>query len=222
MRRLKFFAVLAFLSVTSASTVAAQACLGMASFAAAPVQLSGSANFYDGGQVLGGSVATGSRVGAFGSLSIGAISYDALDASALSVGGTGGYQVPLGPATGAQICPVIGMGFGVGPNDIGRTEVDMSSWGATFGFRLGAPVRVTPLMQVVPTGGFSLAYQSVKLEDSFDSISDSETYGQVDLGLGLVMHSVFTIRPGTTIPVGLDESSPSFNMTVGVNIGTRR
>jgi hypothetical protein len=76
-------------------------------------------------------------------------------------------------------------------------------------------------MQIVPTGGFGLAYLKVKADNGTTSSSGSETYGLLNLGVGMIFNSQIAVRPGISVPLGLDGGETSFGLTVGYNFGNK-
>lgn len=206
----------------NASTADAQTCLGAASYSAGAVQLGAGARFGNDAQAYTGRVNFGSTR-AFGGIGVGGTTYDGLDGTTVSVGGAVGYQVPLGTSHRAQLCPYAGGDLGFGPNDVNGTDIDVSTRDAFLGLHLGYAAPVNPQLMVVPTGGISLVYGSTKLENGSGlSESDSDTFGTIEFGVGLIINSRVTIRPGVSIPVGLDGADATFAIDLGLSLGAKR
>jgi hypothetical protein len=79
----------------------------------------------------------------------------------------------------------------------------------------------TPRMQIIPSVGLGLAYSKLKVEDATTSSELSDTYGQAQLGVGLVFNQSIAVRPSVSIPLGLDGSDPTFGLTVAYSFGTK-
>lgn len=56
--------------------------------------------------------------------------------------------------------------------------------------------------------GAGYIYSSVKLEGFGEELTESDTYGAVELGLGLIISKTLSLRPSVTIPVGLEGADP--------------
>lgn len=198
----------------------AQICTGNASFANGNFRVGGAAQFSDGVQGFGGNFVAGSPA-AFGSFSVGSLSYDDVDGSSLLVGGGAGYQMAVGSTGNVQLCPVASVDFAFGPNDIEGTGIDASGRSFSFGGMIGGVLSSSPQFQVVPAGGLAFAHSTVKLDDGVDSISESDTFGLGMFAVGFVINNSLTIQPGLSIPFGLDESDPTYGVLLSLNFGRR-
>src|SRR5207249_1299414 len=129
-------------------------------------------------------VAFGST-GAFGGLELGSIDIDAFSAASFTFGGEAGYQFPLNERRTAQLCPTAELGFARGPKDINGTGIDYSETDFSFGVAVGVKATGAPeRVEVVPTGSIAFANANSKLTDPLGSVSNSQSFGIVGLGLG--------------------------------------
>jgi hypothetical protein len=215
-----FVVSLALLAIVRAPAVA-QTCQGLPSFSHGQMQVTGNMVFQDGMDTFGGTFGYGQPAGLFGNVGIGTTSIDAFDGSSFDLGVSGGYQMRVGASKKMHLCPVASFGLGMGPKDIFGSGVDMSTQNLGFGVALGTSLPGGPRMEIVPTGGLSLAYLKVKADDGTTSNSDSETYGVMDLGVGFIFNSQISVRPGISIPLGLDGGDTGFGLTVGYNFGNK-
>ena len=204
-----------------ASVASAQICFGDPSFSAGRVQLSGSADFGQDAQSFGAGITLGSPT-AFGGISVGAISYDDLDGSTLVLGAGVGYQVPIATSGRVQLCPWLAGGLGFGPNDIEDTGIDASVRDVVFGVAVGGQLGPDAQVVVIPTASLGFAYSSFKLDGPGGELEDSDTYALASLGAGLVFNSTFSIRPSVTIPFGLEDSDPTFGVSIAIHLGGSR
>lgn len=212
---------MALLAVANAPA-AAQACLGLPSHANGQMQVAGNAQFTDLYNSFGGSFGYGQPAGLFANAQIGTTSYDGMDGSEIGLGVQGGYQLTVGRASQAQICPVASFGVGMGPNDIGGSGIDASSTRGTLGLAVGKVMGANPKMKIVPNAGLGLAYNKQKLDDGTTSVEGSETYGLASLGVGFIFNSNIAVRPSVNIPLGSDLSNdPTFGVTVAYNFGSK-
>jgi hypothetical protein len=198
---------------------AAQTCQGLPSFSTGSMQLTGNMTFENGMDSFGAAFGYGQPDGAFGTVGIGTTSFDGFDGSSFDVGIGGGYQMKVGARKKMHLCPVASFSLLMGPNDVFGSGVDMSTQNLAFGFALGTQLPGSPKMDIIPTGGLGLAYMKVKADGGSGSGSASETYAVMDLGVGFIFNSQISVRPGISIPLGLDGGDTGFGMTVGYNFG---
>jgi hypothetical protein len=208
------------LAAAVSAPAAAQTCLGLASFSAGKMQVSGNGQFTEGANRFGAGFNYGMPSGIFAGASLSSTSYEAADASSLGIGANVGYQLTLGKSANIHVCPVAGFELGMGPDD-DASETDASQQNANLGFSLGTTLRGSPRMQIIPTVGLGLAYSKQKLEVASASSEFSDTYGQAQLGVGLVFNQSIAVRPSVSIPLGLDGSDPTFGLTVAYSFGSK-
>lgn len=189
--------------------VMAQTCMGMASYANAPVQVAGHGSFTDGANRFGASVGYGLPGSVFGNVGVATTSWDGADAS-LDFGADVGYQMQVGKA---QICPVAGLNIGNGP-DSDELGLDSSTRAVTMGLAIGTSLG-TSRMQIVPTAGLGVEILKLKVEGFGEG---SDTHGIANLGVGLIFNNI-SVRPNVVIPVGLDGADPTLGLTLGYNFG---
>jgi hypothetical protein len=218
MRR-TLFVSMALVAAVNAPAVA-QTCLGLASFTSGNMQVSGNGQFTEGANRFGAGFAYGIPAGVFAGAQLSTTSYEAADASSLGIGANVGYQLNLGKSANIHVCPVAGFELGMGPDD-DATNTDASSQNANLGFSLGTTLRGSPRMQIIPTVGLGLAYSKLKVEDATTSSELSDTYGQAQLGVGLVFNQSIAVRPSVSIPLGLEGSDPTFGVTVAYSFGSK-
>ena len=204
------------------SALNAQLCAGLPSFAAGNTQLQAGVGLGNNAKSFGGGLAFGSQQGPYAGVMVGGTTYDRWDATSFIVGADVGYQIPIGVTRRGHLCPEASVGFGFGPNDIGRTSADLSTRGFTLGARLGHAVPSSTTLQIVPTGAVRLGWQETELSDSADSREKDDTYGLFEFGVGFVFNSTFGVRPSVSLPVGLDGADPSFGIVLAFQLGRRR
>jgi hypothetical protein len=218
MRRIHFALALAVSSVSISARAHAQLCTGGASLADRPLQLSAGGEFGGGSRLFQGGLTYGSERG-FGGLLLGGVTYDDFRGTTFVVGGHGGIEVPIGAA---QLCPIAAVAFGLGPNNIEGSGIDASSQGVSAGLSFGIRTAESPQFYLVPTIGLSFAYSRAKLSGAGESITDSNTYGVLGAGLGFVFSKQVTLQPSVNLPIGLEDSDPTFGIAVGICLGGHR
>jgi hypothetical protein len=202
------------------SPAVAQTCMGLASFGSAPMQVTANGSFSDLSNSVGATVGYGTPSSVYGTVGISTSSTDALDGSTLGLGAHAGYQIVLGRSRQVQVCPNASLAIGMGPSD-DLAGTHRSNRSTTVGLNVGAELGASARMKVVPSAGLSYAYGKWKGEDAAGAtlfeISDSYSLAQV--GVGIILNSNISVRPGVEIPLGLDGSDPTFGLTLGYNFG---
>jgi hypothetical protein len=208
--------VIGCLSITARAN--AQICTGGASLDDHPLQLSAGGEFGGGSRLFQGGLTFGSERG-FGGVMLGGITYDEFAGTTLVVGGHGGIGVPVGAG---QLCPVAAVVFGFGPNDIEGTGIDVSSQGLSAGLSFGIRTAESPQFYLVPTIGLGFAYARAKFSGGGGSSANSDTYGFLSAGLGFIFNKQVTLQPSVNIPIGLEDSDPTFGIAVGIGFAGSR
>ena len=205
------------------SPAAAQACLGLPSHSSGQMQVAGNAAFTSLYNSFGASFGYGQPGGVFGKASLGRTSYDGFNGSATDVGAQVGYQLTVGRAAQAQVCPTASLSLGMGPKNIDAGGTDVSGRQGTLGFAIGKVMSSNPRMQIVPNAGLGLAYRKDKLDNGVNpALETSETYGLASVGVGLIFNSSIAVRPSVSIPLGANFSNdPTFGVAVAYNFGTK-
>ena len=219
--------VLAAAVLLPAAPLLAQTCRGTASFNAHPVRIGGVVSTGDNVSLIGLDLSFGEDDGAFGGVGVGVQDIDGTDESATQLTGTIGYQIPVGVAArgqragGLQVCPIGSVGLRLGPNFDGGP--DTRGLAAAGGFSLGAPLAMTPTVNLVPFGGLQLVYARNTTDfDNDDDVTSTDTYASLDLGAGFTFGDRFTIRPSVDIPLGLDDADAGFTLFFSLNFGGPR
>ena len=214
--------VLAILVSLVGTHAAAQRCRGLESFQRRPIQLFTNGLFSHQAR----SYAAGVDVGAgraFGELQFGGIEIDAWDASAATLGGGAGYQLPLNERGTAQLCPTAELGFVRGPKDILWTGIDYSETDFSFGVAAGVLATGTSQqVEVVPTGSIALANASSKLTGASRTVSHSQWFGTVSLGVGFVFRQEVSITPTLSHAFGVSGTSTTVGIRVAFAFGGAR
>ena len=215
--------VLAILAGSLGTTlVVAQRCQGFASFQGRPVQPFASAllgqdsRWYTAGVAVGGS-------GAFAQLQLGSIDVDTFSASSGTIGGGVGYQLPMNERGTAQLCPMAQATFAKGPKDINGTGFDYSETDVSFGLAAGVMVTAPgQQVEIVPTASIMVGNASNTLTRAQTSESQSQSFGRVDVGVGLVLGQDVSVTPWLGRPFGVSGTSTTFGIRVAFAIGGGR
>jgi len=231
---MRIIPVLAVLALSGGAAAAdAQSCLGIASFAAGPIRAEGSFTSGDGANLLGAGLAAGKARGPFAGVGINRIDVEESDESVTGFGLHAGWELELGTArpttaTRWSLCPIARFqqyreSFSDPDFDL---DADVTVRGLSAGLALGTTIASSPNFALAPFGSLSLLRLSVDTEglgEEFDDLlSDSETGGELDLGLGLIFNRMLTVRPMVMIPLGFEDSDAQFGISVHINFGRGR
>lgn len=210
--------ILALVAMT-ASQARAQYCNGMPSFVGQPLQARVGGEFNDQATQWLGGVGYGAHA-MFGGVDVGVVNLDELDASAVGVNLSGGYELrALDSDRRFRACPVANVSHLFGPKDIEDSGVDYSETTFGFGVNLGVLATETEQMQLIPTAGFGFNVMNWSLEGAGFEFDDTETYFNLDLGVGMVFNGRMGLHPFVSIPIGLEGADASFGVTLGMNFG---
>lgn len=212
--------MLALVALT-AGQARAQYCSGMPSFVGQPFQASVSGMFNDQATQFQGGLGYGANA-FFGSVGVGVVNLDDLDASAVGVGVAGGYELrALDSDRRIRLCPVASVHHLFGPNDIEGSGVDYSETNYGFGLNLGVLATEGEHLQLIPTAGVGFNYLSWSLQGGGLEFDDNETYFNLDVGMGMVFNGRMGLQPFVSIPIGLEDADASFGIVLGMNFGSR-
>ena len=215
MRRLALMAVIA---VTLPTSLRAQACLGSVSFATVPVRLGGGAIFGKDYTAYAASLVAGKDNGAFGDIGVSRTYIDGYDDTGDDVFAEFGLQRALGKR--AQLCPVVGLAIGTGPDD----DVEVKSRFASAGLALGLTLQPASGVKIIPNGSLRFEYAA---SDVTDQTAGKQTFsdnsGVADLGLGFIFfHDRLAIQPTVQFPFAADDNAVSYGIVFSVGFGLRR
>jgi hypothetical protein len=126
-----------------------------------------------------------------------------------------GLQVPIARA---QLCPIAGGSFGVGPDDDVAGQ-KVTSNGASAGIALGLPLGGRGL-RVIPNAAVYYDYFTQKTEQSgIGSVTDTFNSTIVDLGLGLVFFDRLSLQPLVHIPISGDDEETTIGVFASFSFG---
>jgi hypothetical protein len=217
MQKLKLFALVLIAALSTASGAAAQACLGLPSFATAAIHVNAGVEFADSATVYLVGVGAGKHNGLFANLGGFQVNFEGLDEKANFGFLEFGYQIPLGKA---QVCPIASGQFGTGPDD-DAIGFKVTTRGAAAGLALGVPLTLGGFT-VVPNGAVTYRYSSQEVElAEVGSTTEDFNDGVVGLSLALIFRERFSIQPSVFIPFGGDTNETSFGVFASIAIGSR-
>ena len=217
MRRVTFALLFAAASL-HAVELTAQACLGLPSFVNGAVHLNVSAAFPDSASAFALGIGAGRHNNLFGNLGGGQVTYEGLDEKSTLGFLELGYQLPV---SRAQLCPIVGGYFGVGPDDP-AFGLKITSRSASAGVALGLPIAMRTLT-FIPNAAVKYDYVSVKYQEAgLEDLTETASGGILDLGLGIVIRDRLSIQPLAHIPFGGDgDEEMYFGVFASVSFGWR-
>jgi hypothetical protein len=207
-----------------ATPARAQLCTGAASFAQKPWQLSTAAAYNKDVKSFGAGLGLGGP-GLFLQFNAARTTYDVFDASSFDVGIGGGYEFDLDPEGVLHLCPLVSVMHASGPNDVpvGPFVFDLSRNVVAVGLGIGAVASRSSPTKIIPSGSFAMVIDKAKATDnsSGQSSTNSETFGLLEFGVGLLFSDVVSLRPNLGFTFGIDQSSTTFGASLSVNFGRR-
>lgn len=221
MRGVIFLAILAL----SAHEVSAQICTGSTPFANGPVRIGATLTTTDGATSYGGSLAVGASRGAFASAGFSLTDVDGIDDNVSEFGLTVGYAASLTPTHRAQICPMVHASYSSLPElTDGTFTADFSARTFGIGAAIGFVASESETLMLVPSvsgGVFSQRVSASFRDGAGGQLDDSEsdTYGVLGVGIGLILNRVAMIQPFASLPLGIEGSDAAFGVTVGFSFG---
>ena len=213
---------LAALVVTLAmpSILNAQTCTGGVPFGPDTSGLRAGASFGFGNDVTGiAAQIGGGNQSAFGTVTVGRVIYDALDFSTTAFGGSVGGQVAADSARKIVICPIFSV-LREFANDIEGSGIDAASNDFRGTIAVGIIAAETPTFQAIPAFAVSIGRVMATFDDGFDELTESDTIGLAQFGIGLVLNRTVAITPAVSIAFTGGETSTSFSLNV--QFGARR
>lgn len=214
-------------ALVMATVADAQVCLGVASFAEGPVRAGVGVEVGNDATAFGGQLGFGASVGFFATGSVARVEFDESDESATTFGANAGYSFDISPAgTSArsiELCPTVGFGY-LNPLEFTDPifgDIELSSRSFSVGLSIGGVLSSTASMAFLPSLGIDYVSERTTIEAAGDEESETDGYGVIDLGMGLVFSRRITVRPAVLFPLGLEDVDPSFNIGVSVNFGRR-
>lgn len=199
-----------------------QACLGLASLETRPMNLTVGAVFTDG--VNGGDARFGfGTAKAFGGVSAQIAKTDGVSGTSKGAGVDGGLSYRIGTTKRAMLCPVASAQYIKSP-DIDDGEggtLEASGTGATAGLAIGGLVNTSSSVGFIPFTSLEAAYTRLSISSGGVSLSESDTYGILSAGVGIVFSPAVLLRPFIQVPLGLDGSDPRYGVGLSFAFGKR-
>lgn len=224
MRRRSLVVPLALVAILSVPA-GAQTCLGLTAYTAdTPIQVTGRGSLTSESTSFGAGLGYGLPTSVFGGLAVATTADDNFGGSTLEIGATVGYQIPLWNAGAVQLCPVASFGVGLGPKNTVNTGVDRSRRTASVGVAIARSLVAGPRLRIVPSLGLAYAYRKDQAQNNAGTslFQIADHYALAQVGLGLVLDSNISVRPGIDIPFNLDTNDPSLGLTVSYSFGHKR
>jgi hypothetical protein len=202
------------------SILHAQTCTGSVPFGPDTSGFRAGASFGFGSDVTGiAAQVGGGNQSVFGNATVGRIIYDELDFSTTAFGGSIGGQVAADAARRIVLCPIFSV-IREFANDIDGSGIDVASNDFRGTIAVGIIAAETPTFQAIPVVAVSIGRVMVTFDDGFDELTDSDTIGLAQFGIGLVLNRTVAITPAVSIAFTGDDTSTSFSL--GVQFGPRR
>lgn len=205
---------------TTPALVAAQGCLGNASFITNHLQLNGDVIVNDDFEELGAAFVGGSG-SFFGGLGVGSTTFDGGDANvALRV--TAGSQTPISYGGKLQVCPLLRLRVGFPKQNYNGSGGEFSTQSYSIGVGVGGEMFRAARLAVVPSLQAGVQRDLLKLSGGIAPESIQDTYAYVGFALGLVANDALSLRPSVMLPADSRFDGPIFGVGLALNYGGRR
>jgi hypothetical protein len=210
-----------FLIVTAlvagvAATAQAQICNGTAPFTAGKMRVGVGAEFPDGYKTYGGEFALGLDNKMYVAGSVGRMTINDTDISAMDFGASGGYEMRFESMPKIRVCPTASLGYMSGP-DIGTVQTSTIHY--SLGGSVGGVVSASENLAIVPSANLSWVGARQKDEQGGTSATASDSWGQARLSAGFVFNRSITVAPVVTIPISHDGDETRFGFAASYNFG---
>lgn len=228
--------VLSCAATAPVTPLAAQTCLGAASFAAGPIRIEAEAAFREHHSSLGGGIRAGAHNSFFASLGVQRTAHDSVQSPtsiyavqrpstdyAVDVG----YQLSLGATDRLQICPRARYDHSSGAlRDPDAILTHVTGNLAAVGVAIGGIASHSQTVDFVPA--VSLEYNNlrsrVRQDAPFSSTIDERSeshFWTAAVSAGLVLNRVVSLGPNVLIPFGIANANATYGITIGFNFGRR-
>ena len=205
----------------TASVVRAQECSGAASFGATSLRIGVTGERRDDRARLTAAFALGGER-AFGEISGGIATWDALQSTGALIGVAGGLEREF--RGGLHACPRVSLLAGFGPRGIDGSDVDASTLDAMVGVEAGRAFGLGRGVQLVPFAAASLRWARLVLDapPGGESFRRLDAYGSIDAGVGTVIAHRVSLVPRISTSIGALDEGTVYSLTVAVGVGGRR
>ena len=210
-------------SLLGSGLAAAQECRGFAPFQRQPIHLLAGALLGNQSTAYAAGMGFGNSF-AFGEVELGAIDTEPFSTSSRTVGWGVGVQLPNEHRT-AYWCPFVQLLYAKGPKDLFALGSEYSKNDFSLGLSVGIMANgTTHQVEFIPTG--SVAYSNAKSKFTSSSGvvtgSNSQPFGVVSLGVGVVFGRVLTITPSLSRAVFVSGGSTTVGIRLAFAIGHGR
>jgi len=206
--------------------LAAQGCLGGASFADRFARLGAEASFGKSSRAIITGVSVGSRAGPFASVNVGTAHDDRADDNASLFSASAGVAFPVASQGRLQTCPFLsasalnGAKVASGDKVAGYYASEISTRAFALGASIGRQIDLPPGLALVPFGGAAFLTQSTTISDApYGTAAVTDQGYIVTLGAGLVFGKVVNVRPFTTIATIAGQTTRSSGVHVSIGFG---
>jgi hypothetical protein len=219
MRRALIAMIVGFV-VVAGTDAQAQTCRGTVSIAHSARGILGAGTAFSNTADAYGASVSGGSTGWFATGGIQGLRYSDLAANTWALTGVSGAQFTE-PGNYFAVCPI-------GIVSYERTTAIFGQDGVT-GYTLttmgGASVGVTAfqstMFQIVPTAGLFIASDNAHVSNLEDGTSERETYGLLQVGVGVLIGVRSSITPMLIVPINKEGGENSFAISYSFSFGRR-
>ncbi len=185
----------------------AQTCQGLLTFAQAPTRVRADALFTTDNRIFGVGLSKGTE-NLFGSGGLLIHQFSGDSGTDLGFFGNVGKELTMSSSKKYSVCPtgtIAYVGFDGGSNVL-----------VNVGASVGYPLATSGTTQIIPTGAVSLSHD--RIGSDFGG-SFSETFLNLQVGVGLIFNGKMSLQPQVVLPIGSDLADPTFAVDFLYKIG---
>lgn len=224
MRRIGGFCCVVASLIAMPAVVAAQRCLGTASFSDGHLRARVGTSSVRGWRYNSVGLSVGQERGMFVSGSASRGTYEYSDVTINGLSATVGYQVPVG--TRVQVCPSVYVARSTSTWYTSGSHVDY--WGTATGISTAVGIMAwsSSRFDLVPSAELAYSRSLLRMQSATRGMENEAqgTYGSGGLSIapGLIFSSVITVSPFVTLPLGVRGARNVTGFAVSINFGNRK
>jgi hypothetical protein len=216
------------------TVLAAQRCMGEASFADRRAQIAADASFSAGGRSVTGGLGVGSPRGPFASIGLGVAHNDDVNDEATAFAATAGVEFPIQPGPKTQLCPFISAVVVDRTKARGQilisgflydiSHVSVQTYG--LGMSLGTVLSSVTAFELVPFASAAVIARNTTIyavgPGADPTEAEGDHYYAVSFGAGGIVRKLITFRPAVTLTFGDGQTNALYGVHLSVGFGRVR
>ena len=146
--------------------------------------------------------------------------YSDLDARTWAFTGIGGAQIDADAGRYFMVCPLAAVNF-ERANAIFGEDVSARTLTMSGGAAVGINAFQDTMVSLVPTAGLFISRANTRVDIGEDPETVAETYGTLQIGVGILFGERSSITPMLIVPIGLEGGQKAFSLSYAFSFGRR-